>query len=64
MFITLNSVEANQPVIINIRYLVGVMTDDTGQSWVKAGSDPAFKIKETSAQVEEILRQASLLISQ
>jgi|FreactcultureFD7_1027221.scaffolds.fasta_scaffold03106_1 hypothetical protein len=60
MFITVTGKDANAPVILNIRHIVGVVSDGQGNVYIKAlGDDPAFKIVETIEQMEELLNVAN-----
>jgi hypothetical protein len=61
MFITVNSVDTNAPMIVNTAHLIGIVDDGEGNIYVKMiGSDPAFKIVETFDQMEKLLNVANM----
>ena len=61
MFITVNSIDTNAPVIINTAHLVGILSDDEGTVLVQmVHPGPGFKIAETIDQMEKLLNVANM----
>lgn len=61
MFLTVNSIDTNAPMIVNTAHLIGIVDDGEGNIYVKMiGSDPAFKIVETFDQMEKLLNVANM----
>ena len=61
MFITVNCIETNAPMIVNTAHLIGIVDDGEGNIYVKmTGDEPAFKIVETIDQMEKLLNVANM----
>jgi len=61
MFITLNAVATDRPVIVNTAYILGVVQDGD-DVWVSSKGQDAFKVSETIDQIERMLMRAELLV--
>jgi rRNA processing protein Gar1 len=61
MFITVNNIETNAPVIINTNHIIGIVADGLGNVYVKmTGESSAFMIQETIEQMEKLLSVANM----